>query len=438
MKLTKKIIALAMATMLVVSLYRPVEASAYASMTYNSGYSVVTGVNYSNYTVYGSVSGHSETATVLEFNPNDGYIPMAFAANAGSTDVLSTQYSTAVSKYGYEVAGVINGSYFDMETGTMTGMLISGGKISCADIGYTYGNLTNVVAFGYDGSMNIVDSQLAYNLYINGSLVPDALRFVNKHQSSDGWRTDAIYYYDTSCGNYADTSTYGYEVICKKVNGTDLSVGETMKAEVIQINGYTTSSQLDNNSNIKSDNFVLSTPSGSSYISYLTGLSVGDTVEISVEETVAASKEIIENAGSVITNVGTLVKDGVDLTASTSTIGEHSVTGTYARWTAFGQKADGTYVFFTSEGGDTGVTSRSLTLRDVAAAMINLGCVNVIRMDGGGSTAMYVKGSGYVMSSSRSVADCILIVKNNSEKPKLKTALNAAEKISHTDYSTDI
>ena len=364
---------------------------------------------------------------------------MAFAANAGNTNVLSSQYSTAVNKYGYEVAGVINGSYFDMNTGTMNGMLISGGKVSCADIGYTYGNLTDVVAFGYDGSMSIIQSQLAYNMYINGTLVPDALRFINKQQGSDTWRTDAIYYYDTSCGNSADSS-YGYEVVCKKVNGTDLTVGETMVAEVIQINGYTSESDIDNDSSIKSDNFVLSTPSWSSYVSYLSGLKVGDKVEISVEETIESSKEIMENASSVITNVGCLVKDGVDLTDSTSYIGEHSVTGTFSCWTAFGTKPDGTYVFFTSEGGGTGDNTQSLTLRDVASAMINLGCTNVIRMDGGGSTAMYLSNTGYgyadyAMSSSRAVADCIMVVKNNAGKPTLKAALRAAEKISHTDYT---
>lgn len=368
---------------------------------------------------------------------------MAFAASAGNCNVLSSQYSSAVNKYGYEVAGVINGSYFDMETGTLSGMLISGGKISCADIGYTYGSLTNVVAFGYDGSMNVVDSQLAYNLYINGTLVPDALRFINKNQSSDGWRTDAIYYYDTSCGMSADSSTYGYEVICKKVNGTDLSVGETLVAEVVQVNSYTCGTTFEYDSYAVSDNFVLSTPSWSSYAAYLSGLSVGDTVEISVEETIAESKTIMENASSVITNVGWLVKDGVDMTDYNSTIGEHSVTGTYARWTAFGQKADGTFVFFTSEGGDTGNTSRSLTLKDVAAAMINLGCVNVIRMDGGGSTAMYVSNTGsgnpgYVMSHSRAVADCVLVVKNNMGKPSLKAAIKAAESISHYDYTEAI
>lgn len=433
MKITKKIIAIAMVAVMLVLPCIPANAAS-VSMTYSTGFDVVDGVEYSKYTTYGSQSGHSETTTVLEFNPNDGYIPMAFAAYSGSASQLSSHYSTAVNRYGYEVAGVINGSFFDMNTGTLTGALISGGKLSCYSFGYySEGDKLDVVAFGADGSMNLVQSQLSHNLYINGEYVPNALRHVNKTMSGETYRTDAIFYYDESCGTTAD-STYGYEVVCQKLNNTDIAIGEKMVAKVVSKKGYTSGSSIGENQ------FVLNTPSNSSYIGYLTGLQVGDTVEIEVVETIEASREVMEKAYSVITNVGTLVKDGVDLTLTTSTIGTHSVTNTYARWTAFGQKADGTYVFFTSEGGDTGVSSRSLTLRDVAAAMIKLGCVNVVRMDGGGSTGMYVSNTGsgsagYVMSSSRAVADCIMIVKKEAGRPDLKAALAAAGNLYHGDYT---
>ena len=437
MKTSRKVIALALATLMLLATSVTALASASVTMTKGTSYSVVNGVNYSKYSVKGSSSGHTENVHILEFNPDDGYVPMAFAANAGWTGTLKTQYSTAVNKYGYEVAGVINGSFFDMTSGTLNGMLISGGKISCADPCGTTGNKTSVVAFGYDGSMNIVESNLAYRLYINGENVPDAFRFFNKQQEIDGYAPgmEKIYYYDTSCGSYAD-SISGYEVVCKKLNGTDLVVGETMVGEVVSVKSNTSGSVIG------SDEFVLSTASGADYEKYLKNLSAGDKIEISVEETVSSSKKIMEGASSVITNVGWLVKDGVDMTDKNSTIGTHSVSGTYAQWTAFGQKADGTYVVFTSEGGSTGDSSQSLTLKDVAAAMMKMGCVNVIRMDGGGSTAMYVSNTGsgsagYMHSSSRGVADCILIVKNTPGKANLKTALATAKNVSCSNYSEE-
>ena len=435
MRLSKRIVALLLVALMIAGTSVTALASASVTMTKSKSHSVVNGVNYSKYSVSGSSSGHTENVHILEFNPKDGYIPMSFAEYAGWTSTLDKQYSAAVNKYGYEVAGVINGSFFDMTYGTLDGMLISGGKVCCADPCGTTGNKISVVAFGYDGSMNIVDTNLAYRLYINGENVPNAFRFINKQQKVDeyAYGVGKIFYYDSSCGSYADSIT-GYEVICKKLNGTDLRVGETMVGEVLQVKSNTSGSPIG------ADEFVLSTASGAEYETYLKNLSVGDKIEISVEETVSASKEIMENACSVITNVGWLVKDGVDMTDKNSTIGTHSVSGTYAQWTAFGQKADGTYVFFTSEGGSTGVSSRSLTLKDVAAAMMKMGCVNVIRMDGGGSTAMYVSNTGsgsagYIHSSTRGVADCILIVKATPGKGNLKTALTAAKNASCDKYS---
>lgn len=424
MKSTKKILAILTAIAIMMSSCVIVSASASVSMGVAASFSVENGVDYAKYSVYGSQSGHTESATVLEFNPADGYIPMAFAAYAGTASTLRTHYNMATNKYGYDVAGVINGSYFATATGTLTGILVSGGKFACADIGYTYGTEMSVVAFDKNGNMNVVDSMLKYELYVNGTLVPDALRYINKRQSADSWRTDAVFYYDSSCGTTADSSYTGYEVLCQKNSGSELKIGQTMNATVVQVNSGTCGTKFGSDSYAVSDRFVLSVKSGSSYASYLSGLKAGDTVQIAIEETVTASKSVMENAESVITNVGMLVKDGVDQTDLYTTIGDHNVKTTYARWTAFGQKPDGTYVYFTSEGGDTGNSSRSLTLKDVAAAMIKLGCTNVVRLDGGGSSAMYVSNTGsgsagYVQSSSRAVADCLMIVKKPVEIPTL-------------------
>jgi hypothetical protein len=87
-KLSKKILAIVLVAAMLVTPWSTVKASTYTSLSYADSHTVVDGVYYSQYDVYGNSSGHSETAHILEFNPNDGYIPMAFAANAGSTNVL--------------------------------------------------------------------------------------------------------------------------------------------------------------------------------------------------------------------------------------------------------------------------------------------------------------------------------------------------------------
>jgi len=439
--------SLALVLALVFCLSLCVNVSAYTfAMTKTTGHNVKTGVAYAKYNVTSKVNGNTLACTTLTFNPaSSGYIPMAFQGYAGTSGVLSTQYSIATNKYGYDVAGVINGAFFSMGTpyGTLVGLSISNGKIVGAHMGYS----DQVVAFGSDGSMNIVGSTLKYTVGINGKSYPDMLYYINKTSgsaSASNW-SDRFYYFDTSCGTKCDSyaACPGTEILCKKVDNTDLAVGQTLVGEVVSVTKNTYGGSLGD-SGVYSDNFILFMRSGSSYESYISGLKAGDTITINTEETIEASRSVMENANSVITNVGWLVKNGVDQTLIQSTIGTHSVT-LQARWTAFGQKADGSYVFFTSEGGSTG-SGGSLTLRDVAQAMINMGCTNVIRMDGGGSSAMYVSNTGsgsagYVQSSSRAISDCILVVKrssatNSTVKSNLLSKINAAESYAATASST--
>ncbi len=434
--------AISLALVLAFCLSMCIGVSAYTfSMTKTTGHTVKTGVAYAKYNVTSKVNGNTLACTTLTFNPANGYIPMAFQGYAGTSGTLATQYSIATNKYGYNVAGVINGAFFSMGTpyGTLSGLSISNGKIVGAHLGYS----DSVVAFGSDGSMNIVGSTLKYTVGINGKNYPDMLYYINKTSGSadaSKW-SERFYYFDTSCGTKCDSYAVcpGTEILCKKLDNTDLAVGQTLEAEVVSVTKNTYGGSLGD-SGVYSDNFILFMRAGSTYESYISGLKAGDKITINTEETVEASRAIMEKANSVITNVGWLVKNGVDQTLIQSTIGTHSVT-LQARWTAFGTKPDGTYVFFTSEGGSTG-SGGSLTLRDVAQAMINMGCNNVIRMDGGGSSAMYVSNTGsgsagYVQSSSRAISDCILVVSrasatNSTVKSNLLSKINSAETLAAT------
>ena len=399
-------------------------------------YEVDDNAFYKNYVLTSGDNDHTAVAAVaLEFSPDDGYIPMAFSGYSGTSAVCGEQYNIATKKYGYDVTGVINGAFFSMDSGanptgtygTLVGMIISNGKIASAHAGYS----DSVVAFDSDGTMHIVKSSIDYKLFFNGTEIPNGLYYINKTGGSKNpsW-TNNFYYYDTSCGRVCDTFTCcpGFEIICEKVDNTDLMVGSTLKGKVLEIRENSYGAALAENTYDLSNKFVLFAKAGSSHAAKIKELKAGDEISISANETVEASKEIMEHANSVITNVGWLVKDGVDQTLINSSIGTHSVT-LKARWTAFGVKADGSYVYFTTDSekvpGEEYLTGQSpaATLHDVAKAMIELGCVNVIRMDGGGSTAMYVKDleetgkPGYAMvcaDYNRPVGDCILVVKASS------------------------
>ncbi len=439
MKLSKRILALLVcAVMLATScIFVNADAEDKATVTVGSTVNINEDVSYTNLTIKSGQNGNTVTGVSMEFDPKDGYIPMVFSCYSGTSGKLKTQYDIATQKYGYEVAGIINGAFFSMDSGsvsygnygTLVGIVISNGKIASAHAGYT----DSVVAFGTDGSMNIVKSSLDYKLYINGEEIKNGLYYINKtsgNKVASNWNNN-FYYYDTSCGRVCDTYAIcpGYEVICEKIDNTDLTVGGTLKGKVLEVRENSYGAALAENTMDLSNKFVLFVKSTSPNAKYAKDLAEGDSINIGVSETVEASKEIMENANSVITNVGWLVKDGEDRTRIDDKIGTHSVT-LEARWTAFGQKEDGSYVFFTSEGASTG-SAGSITLRDVADYMISQGCVNVIRMDGGGSSAMYVQNTGngepgYAQASDRSVGDCILVVKKSSVvNEDLNTALQA-------------
>ena len=430
MKLSRKLIVFAVVAVLLVPCFVVYSSADFSLSTVGTRYNINSQVSYQRYTMVSGVNGGSNSCAAITFSP-DEYIPIPFAAYAGTSANLQNQVKIAQEKYGYEVAAAINGTFFSMDTagdgsyGTLVNSVITNGKVMSSHQG---DNFTAAV-FDSDGTFHSVSTSLTYGLTINDSVVPDGLYYINKTsgtKSSARWG-NGIYYWDTACGTRIDSNpnVTGYVVLCRKVDNTDLVIGGTLKAEVISVTADTA------DGTVSADTFVLFTKTTSTNAKYLKDLQAGDKVEITVNEGIAASRSVTQNANGLMANIGWLIKDGVDRTRIDSTIGTHSVT--YAtRWCAIGMKPDGSYVFFVSDG--TG------TLRDVADVFKQLGCNNAIRMDGGGSSSMYttnLAGSGnggYIISSSRSLADCVLIVKKSSAcDDNLTNALRTAANNAKTD-----
>lgn len=442
MKLTKSLLALVLAFAMVGSLATVFAFAEYGLKATSSAFEVDDNIFHTAYEITSGENGNTTTAQALIFDPDDGYLPLVYAANAGWAQTLETQFTRASEeRWGYEPVAVINGSFFSMADGTLVGVTVTDGRVTCAHTGYS----GEMVTFDNTGKMKVVTSCLDYKLFINGKEITNSLYYFNKLGSKDHRAnpTNKIYYWDSACGTVSDSEQFGkngitgVEVVFNKVNNSELSVGGTLVGEVVSVNTNT-----KGGADIGTNQFVLYCRNESSFASTLSSLKAGNTVKITVNETIAASKETMENCLTAITNVGWLVKDGVDQTQKVANIGTHSVT-LQARWTAFGTKPDGTIVFFTTEGASTGYDG-SVTLRDVAKAMIELGCDNVIRMDGGGSSAMYLAdtgngSAGFVQSSTRAVSDCILVVKKSSVAPTAaqKNALDAAIKTAEDAYKSE-
>ena len=424
MKFTKNAVALLLALVMVGSMASVMAFAEFSMEATSEAYEVDDNVFHTSYEVTSGVNGNKVATQILEFDPADGYVPVVFDANAGTWAVLSRQFERAsYERWGYEPVAIINGSFFSMTNGFLNGINITDGRITCAHVGYT----GEMVTFDSKGVMTVVNSSLDYKLYANGAELKNALTYINKRDK--GTAGDKVYYWDSACGTISDSQDYekGVEILCNKVNNTELSVGGTLVGEVVSVGIDTYGTEIGTNQ------FVLYCKNGSPFAETLKNLKAGDEVQISVNESIEESREVMENCSSAIPSVGWLVKDGVDQTQIVDWVGapDHKVTLDRG-WTAFGVKEDGSYVFLTSTDGGAG-SGKCITLRDVAKTMMELGCVNVIRMDGGGSSAMYLADAGdgnpgYAQYSPRSVSDCIMVVKLSSMLPseELVAALDVA------------
>lgn len=403
MKQSRKLLCLALSMLMVFSVCGALMVSA-ASHRVDSGNG--SGVEYTG-TTYNSIKIHT-----LSFDTDD-YVVIPFAGYAGGTYTLNGQYSKAVS-LGYDVVGVINGDFFAMSNGYLSDYLVTNGEVIIGDTDRhsAFGGMTCIMP---DGSFKTVAaSQLSFATYFNGVEVPGGISYINRRPNrsgESGW-SDALYYFDSNSAS-DKCPLAGVAVICKKLNGTVLAIGGTMEAKVVSAEERSNANGIT----LAKDEFLLYVRSSSPLAATLKALAPGDSVIVAASETLAASAETVTNATSILSNIGYLVKDGVNLAAQSAFNQTDPHGNAYkAQWTAFGTKADGSWMFFTSEGasGSTG-----LNMKQVAEYLISQGCTDVIRLDGGGSVAMYLSNAGngsagYVENYGRNVPDCLMVVKRSS------------------------
>ena len=368
---------------------------------------VTNGLTYEK-TQYTDAKGYNQTAYAMEFNPSAGLMPLAYQKTSGWGVLTSASIADAEAK-GYTVYGGINGEFFSPHQyengGTLTGRLISNGKIVSDHEGCN----EYCIAFDNEGKMSLVKSELKYHFYVEGKEMGSAaIARINKRYN-ENWGWDPICYFDSSCGSKSDSpSTYpGTEVVVKKLNHGELSVGGILEGEVVSVATNTYGSSF------ASDEYVLYAWNESSYASQLAALKPGQKVQIYVEEVNDDARDGMTNAFSVSSATYPIVVNGQDNTNNTPNASD--IYATRAQRTAIGVKADGTYVFLCVDGrGDNANYNKGITLKELANLMINAGCVTAINLDGGGSTQMIV-GSEEVINYGRGVGSSILIVGRGGE-----------------------
>ena len=330
----------------------------------------------------------------LEYTPNDEAFPVVVYGSKLLNYGDFVSMAKLLNERGYYVIGGINGDYYNTWDYQPLGIVISDGELITTDGGF------QAVGFHEDGSAIIGKPAVEMKASFSGETY--RLEGLNKARGS------GYMLYSSEYSAATRNSDPGWDIVLSapedEIITTDCEIEFTVE-EIIESEG---------SCEIPDGKYILSLPESAD--EWRTGgverLSEGDTVTLTV--TCAEGWEDVDWA------VGTLyrlIEDG-EICSDDFELGA-------ASRTAVGLKEDGTVVLYTIDGRQPGL-SIGATMQQVAERMQELGCVDAILMDGGGSTTLNLVRPGESAISQinspsdgkqRSVTNYIMLVSTEPPDP---------------------
>lgn len=311
------------------------------------------------------------TENLITYKPNSSVQPLVTYGGILTGRSTISAAAKALEANGYRVVAGMNGDFYNTSSGLPCGLVISQGNLKSTDAGYY------AIGFHADGTAVLgkpavkVSADLGYAVTDTSGYSTQVVRklsAVNKARVSTGGIY--LYTYDFNSRHTTGNTESGVDVICTIESGS-LSIGGTLKVHIDKIIQTSSSTSIGKNQIVLSAN----SKSNSYYTGALLKAPVGGTVTLSVSA--ASGWEGVQNAVGALY---CLVQNGKVASGLPS--------GASPR-TAVGQKSDGTLVFYTIDGRQSGY-SIGATMTQVAKRLVELGCVSGLCLDGGGSTMLTV------------------------------------------------
>ena len=284
------------------------------------------------------------------------------------------------------VIGGVNGDYFT-GNGSPTDLTVTNGELVTTNT--TPKSERTIFGVTPDGKAMIGNPDITLSVSVNGQS-PYPINSVNKRRNAN-----YLVLYTPYFANTTMTNELGTEVVLTNVQGP-LNGNNTVKADVKEVIAGKGSAPLNPGELILSGHGL-----GSDYLKTLTA---GDQVQINLAYDNPAWNMVDQAIGGRYY----LVKNGIAQTSS--------ITGAHPR-TAIGIKQNGSVFVIVVDGRSE--DSSGVTLTELAKIMKDLGAVEAMTFDGGGSSTMVVKEPGESKvtvvnhpsdGSERSVANSLLIV----------------------------
>ncbi|HIT31784.1 MAG TPA: S-layer homology domain-containing protein [Candidatus Enterenecus stercoripullorum] len=359
----------ALALVLAAALLFPTAFAAAGTPQLTTTQTLADGLTYRN-----TVSSHSSAGRVesfaLELEPGSGIYPIAVQGSGniyGSGTI--TRAVQLAENMGYQVVGGINGDFYTLSTGVPNGLSIENGVYRSSSGGYPA-----VAMVG--GQLQLCQSpQIAITLTNQRTGRADSPDHFNKWRDYDG----GLYLFNADFSSSTRTQGSGGWVVVLELTpdsqGASLTVNSTLTLEVASVTD--TSQAVD----IGANQYILTADHASSTAEFFAGYEVGDRVTLTTScfDPTLSQAQWAMGCGDVLVSNGSI-------TDSSNWV---YPTGRAPR-TSVGIKADGTMVFYTVDGRQTGY-SGGLTEMDLAQEMQRQGCVWAVNLDGGGSTTFCVQ-----------------------------------------------
>ncbi len=329
------------------------------------------------------------TERYVTYTPNDMVSPAVAYGDTVLTRATLSAMARKIEAEGKRVVGGTNGDFYVLTTGQPLGMVVTNGYLRSSS-SYHY-----AVGFRADGTAFVGTP----NLYISAAMLGERVTIfgginkVRQIRTADGGGLTLL---TEDFGSTTQNTTPGVDVFLRPVLE---DLGETVPAEESGLDCDLTLSALPKiggrvrcvvdrvseaaGSNPISEGCFVLTMNGQDdegTLNMLRSLQPGDEVSIDVTSEDPRWAEATEALGAMYR----LLENGK--------AGSNLSTEQTAR-TAIGIKEDGTVIFYTIDGKQSGV-SVGASLAQVAARLAELGCVEAVGLDGGGSTTLGITTPG--------------------------------------------
>lgn len=323
------------------------------------------------------------TERYVSYTPNENVTPaVAYGSNVLQRATLSTM-ARQLENQGKRVVGGTNGDFYVLSTGQPLGLVVTDGVLrSSASYHYAVGFRADGTAYVGAPGLTVTANMLGTQVTVFGGV-----NKVRQIRTADGGGLTLL---TDDFGSTTQNTAAGVDVVLRPVSE---GVGEVLPAEE-NGSGYdlALSDQLKIGGRVRctvdqvveaaganpipEGCFVLTmnAKDDEGTLNMLRSLQPGDEVSIDITSADSRWAEATESLGAMYL----LLKDGQ--------IGSSLSTERTAR-TAIGVKADGTVLFYTIDGKQEGI-SVGATCAQVAQRLLELGCVDAVGLDGGGSTTI--------------------------------------------------